>query len=85
MPLCIDINKLEALKAALKVYKGKPIINSVTGEEKSLNEILPLVMEYHTAVIGLTIGDEGIPEGCCQAGGRRAQNRSKSGVLWHSA
>jgi len=62
VPLCIDINKVEALKEALKVYKGKPIINSVTGEEKSLNEILPLVKEYHTAVIGLTIGDEGIPK-----------------------
>ena len=61
-PLCIDINKVEALKEALKVYKGKPIINSVTGEEKSLSEILPLVKEYRAAVIGLTIGDEGIPK-----------------------
>jgi 5-methyltetrahydrofolate--homocysteine methyltransferase len=84
VPLCIDINKVEALKEALKVYKGKPIINSVTGEDKSLSEILPLVKEYHTAVIGLTIGDE-VFQGCRQAGGRRAQNRRKGGVLWHSA
>jgi 5-methyltetrahydrofolate--homocysteine methyltransferase len=62
VPLCIDINNPGALKEALKVYEGKPIVNSVTGEENSLNEILPLVKEYGTAVIGLTIDEEGIPK-----------------------
>jgi 5-methyltetrahydrofolate--homocysteine methyltransferase len=62
VPLCIDINNPVALKEALKVYKGKPIVNSVTGEENSLNTILPLVKEYGAAVIGLTIDDEGIPK-----------------------
>jgi len=62
VPLCIDINNPGALKEALKVYKGKPIVNSVTGEENSLNEILPLVKEYGAAVIGLTIDEEGIPK-----------------------
>jgi 5-methyltetrahydrofolate--homocysteine methyltransferase len=62
VPLCIDINNPAALKEALKVYEGKPIVNSVTGEENSLNTILPLVKEYGTAVIGLTIDDEGIPK-----------------------
>jgi len=62
VPLCIDINNPAALRETLKVYKGKPIVNSVTGEERSLNEILPLVKEYGTAVIGLTIDDEGIPK-----------------------
>jgi len=62
VPLCIDINNPAALKEALKVYKGKPIVNSVTGEENSLNEVLPLVKEYGAAVIGLTIDDEGIPK-----------------------
>src|SRR5512136_79884 len=38
VPLCIDFNHPDALKAALKVYKGKPLVNSVTGEESSLNE-----------------------------------------------
>ena len=61
-PLCIDINNPVALKEALKVYKGKPIVNSVTGEENSLDEILPLVKEYGAAVIGLTIDEEGIPK-----------------------
>jgi len=62
VPLCIDINDPAALKEALKVYKGKPIVNSVTGEDNSLHEILPLVKEYGAAVIGLTIDDDGIPK-----------------------
>ena len=62
VPLCIDFNHPAALKAALKVYKGKPLVNSVTGEESSLNEILPLVGEYGAAVIGLTINESGIPK-----------------------
>ena len=62
VPLCIDVNDSRALAAALKVYKGKPIVNSVTGEEKSLNEVLPLVKEHGAAVIGLTIDNDGIPK-----------------------
>ena len=62
VPLCIDFNHPGALREALKVYKGKPIVNSVTGEENSLNAILPLVKEYGTAVIGLTIDEKGIPK-----------------------
>ena len=62
VPLCIDINNPAALKEALKVYKGKPIVNSVSGEEKSLNEVLPLVKEYGAAVIGLALDDDGIPK-----------------------
>ena len=61
VPLCLDSDDPKALEAALKVYQGKPIINSVTGQERSLEEVLPLVKEYGTAVIGLTMDDEGIP------------------------
>jgi len=61
VPLCLDSANPEALEAALKVYKGKPLINSVTGEEHSLGKVLPLVKEYGTAVIGLVQDDEGIP------------------------
>lgn len=59
-PVCIDSSKPEALAAALKVCKGKPLINSVTGEEGSLSAVLPLVKKYGAAVIGLTM-DKGIP------------------------
>lgn len=62
VPLCIDINNPAALKEALKVYEGKPVVNSVSGEERSLNEVLPLVKEYGTAVIGLALDDSGIPK-----------------------
>lgn len=62
VPLCLDSSRPEALEAALKLYKGKPLINSVTGQEESLREILPLVREYKAAVIGMTVDDEGIPD-----------------------
>jgi 5-methyltetrahydrofolate--homocysteine methyltransferase len=61
VPLCIDSNNPAALAAGLKVYKGKALINSVNGEERSLGAILPLVKEYGTAVIALTMDDDGIP------------------------
>jgi 5-methyltetrahydrofolate--homocysteine methyltransferase len=62
VPLCIDSANVEALKAALRVYKGKPLVNSVTGEDKSLDRVLPLIKEYNAAVIGLTQDDNGIPK-----------------------
>jgi 5-methyltetrahydrofolate--homocysteine methyltransferase len=61
VPLCIDSSSHDALSAALKVYEGKPLVNSVSGEEKSLTKVLPLVKEYGAAVVGLTQDDEGIP------------------------
>jgi len=62
VPLCIDSANVEALKAALKIYKGKPLINSVSGEERSLERVLLLVKEFGAAVIGLTQDDNGIPK-----------------------
>jgi len=61
VPLCIDINNPVALVEALKVYEGKPIVNSVSGEEKSLETVLPLVKAHGAAVIALTLDDDGIP------------------------
>jgi 5-methyltetrahydrofolate--homocysteine methyltransferase len=61
VPLCIDTDNLKALDAALKVYEGKALVNSVTGEEKSLANVLPLVKHYGTAVIGLVQDEKGIP------------------------
>jgi len=62
VPLCIDSTNPLALEAALKTYRGKPLINSVTGQKDSLSSILPLVKKYGTAVIGLTMDDSGIPD-----------------------
>lgn len=61
LPLCLDSANHDALAAALAVLPGKLLINSVNGEEKSLEKVLPLVKEYGAAVIGLTMDDDGIP------------------------
>jgi len=61
VPLCIDTANPQALEAALKLYEGKALINSVNGEEKSLEAVLPLAKEYGAAVIGLCMDDNGIP------------------------
>lgn len=61
VPLCIDSRKVKALAAALAVCPGRPIVNSVTGEESSLNEVLPLVKQYNLPVVGLTLDEKGIP------------------------
>jgi 5-methyltetrahydrofolate--homocysteine methyltransferase len=61
VPLCIDSRKVEALEAALAVCPGRPIVNSVTGEEESLKDVLALVKERDLPVIGLTLDEEGIP------------------------
>ncbi|MBE0673974.1 MAG: dihydropteroate synthase [Bacteroidales bacterium] len=60
IPLCLDSPNPKAIEAALKVIEGKCLINSVNGEEKSLNALLPIVKEYGVAVIGLTMDDDGI-------------------------
>lgn len=62
VPLCIDTANVKALEAALKVYSGKALVNSVNGEEKKLETILPLIKQHDAAVIGLTMDDEGIPK-----------------------
>lgn len=62
VPLCIDTADPEALAAALSIYEGKALVNSVNGEERSLNSVLPLVQEHGAAVIGLCMDDDGIPE-----------------------
>lgn len=61
-PICIDSSKPKALEAALKVCPGRPLLNSTTGEEKSLEAILPLAGQYKVPVIGLTIDETGIPK-----------------------
>jgi 5-methyltetrahydrofolate--homocysteine methyltransferase len=62
VPLCIDTADPEALGAALSLYEGKALVNSVNGEERSLDAVLPLVKEHDAAVIGLCMDDDGIPE-----------------------
>lgn len=62
VPLQIDSTIPSVLEAALRVYNGKPIVNSVNGEEKSMNEILPLIKKYGASVVCLTLDEGGIPK-----------------------
>ena len=62
LPICIDSSVIEALEAGLAVYDGKALVNSVTGEDDRLEEILPLVAKHGAAVIGLANDETGIPE-----------------------
>jgi len=61
-PLVLDSSDPEALERGLKAADGKVLINSVNGEEKSLNAVLPLAKKYGAAIIGLTLDGAGIPK-----------------------
>jgi len=60
IPLCLDSPNPAAIEAALKVAKGRCLINSVNGEERSLERLLPIAREYGAAIIGLVLDDDGI-------------------------
>jgi 5-methyltetrahydrofolate--homocysteine methyltransferase len=62
VPFCLDSANPDVLAAGLGAAPGKPLVNSVSGEEKRLELILPLVKERGAAVIGLTMDDNGIPK-----------------------
>lgn len=61
-PLQIDTTETEVLEAALRAVSGKPIVNSVNGEDEKLDAVLPLVRKYGAAVVGLTLDKDGIPK-----------------------
>jgi 5-methyltetrahydrofolate--homocysteine methyltransferase len=62
VPLSIDSSIVDALEAGLKVYKGKALLNSVTGEEERLASVLPLVKKYGAAVVAISNDETGISE-----------------------
>ena len=64
LPLQIDSSNPEAIEAALRVYDGKAIVNSVNGDREVLDRVLPVVKKYGAAVIGLTLDSGGIPDTC---------------------
>lgn len=84
VPLCIDSNEPKILEAGLNAIKGgKPLVNSVNGEEKQLAAVLPIVKARGAAVIGLTIADEGIPptaEGRLAAAAKIIERAAKIGI-----
>jgi 5-methyltetrahydrofolate--homocysteine methyltransferase len=62
IPLCLDSPNPKAIEAALKVAGGKCLINSVNGEERSMNALLPIAKEYGAAIIALAMDDNGITQ-----------------------
>ncbi len=62
LPLQIDTSNIEAMEAALRIYNGKAMINSVNGKEESMRAVFPLVKKYGGVVVALTLDENGIPE-----------------------
>lgn len=62
LPLQLDSVKASSLEKAMRIYNGKPLINSVNGKQESMDAILPLVQKYGGTLIALTIDENGIPE-----------------------
>lgn len=62
LPLQIDTADPKALEKALRIYNGKPLINSVNGKQESMDAVLPLAKKYGAAVVALTLDEKGIPE-----------------------
>jgi 5-methyltetrahydrofolate--homocysteine methyltransferase len=62
VPISIDSSIIEALEAGLAVYQGKPLVNSVTGEDEVLERVLPLVAKYGAAVVAISNDETGISE-----------------------
>ncbi len=62
LPLQLDSSDPAALEAALRIYPGKPIVNSVNGKAESLATVLPLVKHYGASIVGLTLDENGIPQ-----------------------
>lgn len=66
LPLQLDSSNPKALEAAMRIYNGRPLINSVNGKKDSLDKILPLIEKYGGVVIGLCLDEEGIPEAAAE-------------------
>jgi len=62
LPLQIDTVHVKALDAAMRIYNGKPMVNSVSGKQESMDAVFPLVKKYGGVVVGLTLDENGIPD-----------------------
>lgn len=62
LPLQIDTVSGEAMEAAMRIYNGKPMINSVNGKQESMKQVFPLIQKYGGVAVGLTIDEDGIPD-----------------------
>ena len=85
IPLQLDSVDPEVLRAGLRVVNGRPIVNSVNGERERLDSVFPLVADYGTAVLGLAMDEDGIPEnaeGRIQVAERILREADQYGIPW---
>ncbi|MBQ8504363.1 MAG: homocysteine S-methyltransferase family protein [Clostridia bacterium] len=83
LPLQIDTVKASSMEKAMRIYNGKPLINSVNGKKESMDSVLPLVKKYGGALIALTIDENGIPEtaeGRCEIAKKIIDECKKYGI-----
>ena len=83
LPLQIDTVNEKALDAAMRIYNGKPMVNSVSGKQESMDAVFPLVQKYGGVVVALTLDENGIPEaaeGRVKVAGKIIQEAKKYGI-----
>ena len=83
LPLQIDTVDEKALEAAMRIYNGKPMINSVNGKKESMDIVFPLVKKYGGVVVGLTLDEDGIPndaDGRVRIAGKIIEEAAKYGI-----
>mgnify|MGYP005783148223 FL=1 len=83
LPLQIDTVDAEAMEAAMRIYNGKPMVNSVNGKQESMDAVFPLIKKYGGVAVGLTLDEEGIPstaEGRIQIAGKIIREAEKYGI-----
>lgn len=83
LPLQIDTVDIEAMEAAMRIYNGKPMVNSVNGKKESMDAVFPLIQRYGGVVIGLTIDENGIPDsadGRVKVAGNIIEEAAKYGI-----
>ncbi len=83
LPLQIDTVDTEAMEAAMRIYNGKPMINSVNGKQESMDAVFPLIRKYGGVTVGLTLDEEGIPdtaEGRADIAGKIIEEARKYGI-----
>ena len=83
IPLQIDTVDTEAMEQAMRIYNGKPMVNSVSGKQESTNAVFPLIQKYGGVVIGLTLDENGIPKtakGRLEVAGKIIEEAKKYGI-----
>lgn len=83
LPLQIDTVDEKALEAAMRIYNGKPMVNSVNGKQEEMDKVFPLIRRYGGVVVGLTIDEDGIPdtaEGRVRVAGKIIEEAKKYGI-----